>query len=65
MLKREWGAENKREATAPIQSLVKLQPWFLTLRWKTCLGQNCSLEQNTHDDDKNNNNNNNNNINKI
>ena len=27
----------KREATAPIQSLVKLQPWFLSLRWKTCL----------------------------
>ena len=28
---------------APIQSLVKLQPWFLSLRWKTCLWQNCSL----------------------
>ena len=24
-------------------SLVKLQPWFLSLRWKTCLGQNCSF----------------------
>ena len=33
----------QREATAPIQSLVKLQPWFLSLRWKTCLRQNCSL----------------------
>ena len=42
MLKREWGAE-KREATAPIQSLVKLQPCFLSLRWKTCLRQNCGL----------------------
>ena len=33
----------QREATAPIQSLVKLQPWFLSLRWKTYLRQNCSL----------------------
>ena len=33
----------QREATAPIQSLVKLQPWFLSLRWKICLRQNCSL----------------------
>ena len=24
-------------------SLVKLQPWFLSLQWKTCLRQNCSL----------------------
>ena len=39
ILKREWGAE----VTAPIQSLVKQQPWFLSLRWKTCLRQNCSL----------------------
>ena len=23
--------------------LVKLQPWFLSLQWKTCLCQNCSL----------------------
>ena len=41
-------------------SLVKLQPGFLSLRWKTCLWQNCSLGsctcsevpalgQNTHD----------------
>ena len=47
------------EAIAPIQSLVKLQ-W--SLRWKTCLRQNCSpdfcacsegpaLGQSTHDDD--------------
>ena len=33
----------QREATAPIESLVKLQPWFLSLRWKICLRQNCSL----------------------
>ena len=33
----------QREATAPFKSLVKLQPWFLRLRWKTCLRQNCSL----------------------
>ena len=33
----------EQEATAPIKSLVKLQPWFLSLRWKTCLRQNCSL----------------------
>ena len=33
----------QREATAPIQSMVKLQPWFLSLRWKTCLLQTCSL----------------------
>ena len=26
-----------------IKSLVKLQPWFLSLRWKTYLRQNCSL----------------------
>ena len=24
-------------------SLVKLQPWLLSLQWKTCLGQNCNL----------------------
>ena len=23
-------------------SLVKLQPWFLILQWKTCLRQNCN-----------------------
>ena len=33
----------EREATAPIQLLVKRQPWFRSLRWKTCLRQNCSL----------------------
>ena len=34
----------QREATATIQSLLKLQPWFLSLRWKACLRQNCSLD---------------------
>ena len=37
------GCGKQREATAPIQSLVKLQPWFLSLRWKTCLRQNYIL----------------------
>ena len=37
------GCGKQRETTAPIKSLVKLQPWFLRLRWKTCLRQNCSL----------------------
>ena len=32
----------QREATAPLQSLIKLQPWFLSLQWKTWLRQNCS-----------------------
>ena len=62
MLKREWCGK-QREATAPIQSLVNLHPWFLSLWWKTCLRQNSSLGscacsegpalgQNTHDDDE-------------
>ena len=33
----------QRKSTAPIQSLVKLKPWFLSLRWKACLRQNCSI----------------------
>ena len=41
--KERVGCGKQREATAPIQSLVKLQPWFLSLRWKICLRQNCSL----------------------
>ena len=40
--KREWGCGRQREATAHIKFLVKLQPWFLSLRWKTYLRQNCS-----------------------
>ena len=44
MLKRDWDEESKGIfRTVPIQSLAKLQPWFLGLRWKTCLRQNCSL----------------------
>ena len=42
MLKRV-GYGKQRKATAAIQSMVKLQPYFLSLRWKTCLHQNCSL----------------------
>ena len=60
--KERVGCGKQREATAPIKSLVKLLPWFLSLRWKTCLRQNCSLGsctcsegpvlgQNTDDDD--------------
>ena len=63
MLKRERvGCGKQREATAPIKSLVNVQPCFLSLRWKTCLRQNCRLGfsacsegpaygQNTGDDD--------------
>ena len=36
-------AKESGEATAPFQSLIKQQSWFLSLRWKTCLWQNCSL----------------------
>ena len=35
--KERVGCRKQWEATAPIQSLVKLQPWFLSLRWNTCL----------------------------
>ena len=41
--KKGVGYGKQWEATAPIQSLVKLQSWFLSLRWKTCLRQNCSI----------------------
>ena len=41
--KERVGCGKQWEATTPIQSLVKLQPWFLSLQWKTCLRQNCSL----------------------
>ena len=42
MSKERVGCRKEREATAPILSLVKLHPWFLSLRWKICLRQNCS-----------------------
>ena len=41
--KERVGCGKQREATAPIKSLLKLQPWFLNLRWKTWFRQNCSL----------------------
>ena len=41
--KDRFGCGKQREATAPIQSLIKLQPWFLSLWWKTCLRQKCNL----------------------
>ena len=37
--KERVGHGKQREATAPIQPVVKLQPWLLNLRWKTCLRQ--------------------------
>ena len=46
MLKRErerGGCRKQWEATATIQTLVKLQPWLVSLRWKIWLWQNCSL----------------------
>ena len=42
MLKREWVVESNGKLPY-LFSLVKLQPWFLSLRWKTCLWQNRSL----------------------
>ena len=56
------GCGKQREATAPNQSLVKLQSCFLSLQWKTSFRQNCSLGScacsegpafglNTYDDD--------------
>ena len=41
-----WRVSGMRKATGSCRtysSQVKLQPWFLTLRWNTCLWQNCSL----------------------
>ena len=42
MLKRV-GCGKQRKATAPIQSLVKLQPWFRVYGGRPAFGQNCSL----------------------
>ena len=36
MLKRVWGAEGNGSYST-YSSLVKLQPWFLSLQFKTCL----------------------------
>ena len=56
--KEKEGCGKQWKATAPIQSLVKLKSCLLSLQWKTCLRQNCSLGscagsegQNTHDDE--------------
>ena len=35
--KERVGCGRQREATTYIESLVKLQPWYLSLQWKTCL----------------------------
>ena len=37
MIKRDNGVQKATGSSTPIQSLVKLQPWFLSLQWKTCL----------------------------
>ena len=42
MLKREW-VKKATKSYRNYSSLVKLQPWFQSLWWKTCLRQNCSL----------------------
>ena len=39
--KERVGRGKQRKATVPIQSLVKLQQWFLSVR-KICLRQNCT-----------------------
>ena len=36
MIKREW-VQKARGRCRTFKSLVKLQPWFLSLQWKTCL----------------------------
>ena len=36
MLKREWDTENNGSYRT-YSYVLKLQPWFLSLRWKTCL----------------------------
>ena len=42
--KERVGCRKPGEATALSQSMVKLQYWFLRLRWTTCPRQNCSLD---------------------
>ena len=37
MLKREWGVQKATGSYCTYSSLVKLQPRFLSLQWKTCL----------------------------
>ena len=41
-LKREW-VQKTMGSNCTCSYQVKLQPWFLSLRWKTVFGQNCSL----------------------
>ena len=56
MLKRESGVWKGTGIYHTCSSLVKLQPRFLSLQWKTCLwawvcSEGPALGQNTHDDD--------------
>ena len=39
---RESGMRKATESYGTYSSLVKLQPWFLSLRWRTAFEQNCS-----------------------
>ena len=41
--KERVGCGKKWDGTTLIQFLVKLKPYFLSLRWKACLRQNCNL----------------------
>ena len=59
MLKREWGVESNRKllhlfipgkTAALVPEFVmedlpsaELQPWFLSLQWKTCIGRTSTL----------------------
>ena len=43
--KKRVGCEKQREATVPIQSPVKLQPWFLISLWKTCILGSCACSE--------------------
>ena len=42
ILKREWGTESN-EKLPHLFMPSKIATWFLSLRWKTDFGQNCSL----------------------
>ena len=42
------GCGKQREATTPIQTLAKLQLWFQSFWWKTCL---CAQNSDDNDDD--------------
>ena len=43
MVKRGSGVRKAKGSYRTYSSLVKLQRWVLSLRWKTCLRQNCNF----------------------